>query len=323
MSTQKRTRKIVRDSVQGLTKPAIKRLGHRGGVKLFSELDYGEIRAIASVEMENIMRDVITIMANRRKKTVSPAEVNTALELRGINIGWVPPKRKTTRKDKTTGKTITVKKHDNYNIYIQRILKQVHPTLGITASALIQMNQFGLDVTHKLTKVARKLAITGGTKTITMVDVQSAVRIVLPGELAQHAVSEGTKAVTKYNATQGKGGLSKLSGLTLAPARVKNFMRNGEAMGMRMGDASAIYVAAVVEYLIAEILELSGNAARDNNRVRINNRMIMLAIKNDEELNGLADKMGFIVAKAGEMPDIDSRLLPKKKRSPTGDDSAP
>ena len=71
-----------------------------------------------------------------------------------------------------------------------------------------------------------------------------------------------------------------------------------------------MYLAAVLEYLAAEILELAGNAARDNKKHRIVPRHVQLAVRNDEELNKLLG--GVTIASGGVLPNINATLLPKK-----------
>ncbi len=77
----------------------------------------------------------------------------------------------------------------------------------------------------------------------------------------------------------------------------------------RVGAGAPVYLAAVLEYLAAEILELAGNAARDNKKTRIIPRHIQLAVRNDEELSKLLS--GVTIAAGGVLPNIHSVLLPK------------
>lgn len=86
----------------------------------------------------------------------------------------------------------------------------------------------------------------------------------------------------------------------------------------RIGSGAPVYLAAVLEYLTAEILELAGNAARDNKRIRIVPRHLSLAIRNDEELNDLLK--GVTIAEGGVLPNIQSALLPKKSMKSSSKD---
>jgi len=90
---------------------------------------------------------------------------------------------------------------------------------------------------------------------------------------------------------------------------VGRFLKKG-GYSKRVGVGAGVYLAAVLEYLCAEILELAGNAARDNKKARIVPRHITLAVKNDEELNKLLG--GVTIASGGVLPNIHAVLLPKK-----------
>ncbi|KAJ8559545.1 hypothetical protein K7X08_003603 [Anisodus acutangulus] len=90
---------------------------------------------------------------------------------------------------------------ETYKIYIFKVLKQVHPDIGISSKAMGIMNSFINDIFEKLGQESSRLARYNKKPTITSREIQTAVRLVLPGELAKHAVSEGTKAVTKFTSS--------------------------------------------------------------------------------------------------------------------------
>ena len=119
----------------------------------------------------------------------------------------------------------------------------------------------------------------------------------------------------------GKGGRGKSSGKSVSKSskaglqfpvgRVNRYLRQGR-YAARIGGGAPVYLAAVLEYLCAEILELAGNAARDNKKSRIIPRHVQLAVRNDEELNKLMG--GVTIASGGVLPNIHAVLLPKKKK---------
>jgi histone H2B len=103
------------------------------------------------------------------------------------------------KKDRKTRRT---KRKESYSIYIYKVLKQVHPDTGISSKAMSIMNSFVNDIFERIAGEASKLANHNGRHTISSREIQTAVRLLLPGELAKHAVSEGTKAVTKYTSSK-------------------------------------------------------------------------------------------------------------------------
>ncbi|XP_039854284.1 histone H2B.2-like isoform X1 [Panicum virgatum] len=96
------------------------------------------------------------------------------------------------------GRKKAKKSVETYKIYIFKVLKQVHPDIGISSNAMSIMNSFINDIFEKLAGEAAKLARYNKKPTITSHEIQNSVRFVLSGELAKHAVSKGTKSVTKF-----------------------------------------------------------------------------------------------------------------------------
>ncbi len=94
------------------------------------------------------------------------------------------------------------RRRESYSIYIYKVLKQVHPDTGVSSKAMSIMNSFVNDIFERIAAEASRLAHYNKRSTITSREIQTAVRLLLPGELAKHAVSEGTKAVTKYTSSK-------------------------------------------------------------------------------------------------------------------------
>ncbi|XP_056296969.1 histone H2A, sperm-like [Pseudoliparis swirei] len=119
------------------------------------------------------------------------------------------------------------------------------------------------------------------------------------------------KKAAAADAPQAKLQLSQSTraGITFPVGRIHRLLKRGH-YAKRIGKGAAVYFGAVVEYLCAEILELAGNACRDNKKRRISPRHILLAVKNDEELNKLL--AGVTISDGGVIPNIQASLLPKK-----------
>ena len=100
---------------------------------------------------------------------------------------------------KTAEKAKRRKGVQSYKSYIFKVLKQVHPQTRISKKGIAIMNNFVTDTFEKIATEAGKLCKITKRSTLSSRDVQSAIRLVLPGELSKHAVSEGTKAMTKFN----------------------------------------------------------------------------------------------------------------------------
>uniref|UniRef100_A0A8C6JX77 Core Histone H2A/H2B/H3 domain-containing protein n=1 Tax=Melopsittacus undulatus TaxID=13146 RepID=A0A8C6JX77_MELUD len=111
-------------------------------------------------------------------------------------------KKAVTKTQKKGDKKHKKSRKESYSIYVYKVLKQVHPDMAISSKAMDIMNSFVNDIFERITGEASRLAYYNKRSTITSREIQTAVRLLLPGELAKHAVSQGTKAVTKYTSSK-------------------------------------------------------------------------------------------------------------------------
>ncbi|KFO61382.1 Histone H2B 7 [Corvus brachyrhynchos] len=108
-------------------------------------------------------------------------------------------KKAVTKTQKKGDKKRKRARKESYSIYVYKVLKQVHPDTGISSKAMSIMNSFVNDIFERIAGEASRLAHSNKRSTM---EIRTAVRLLLPGELAKHAVSEGTKAVTKYTSSK-------------------------------------------------------------------------------------------------------------------------
>jgi len=198
--------------------------------------------------------------------------------------------------------------------YIYKVLRQVHPDTGMTASGFSEIQGMLYCALNKIACKCSRLTKLSKLKTVTANAVLTATKMSLPGELAKHALSEGNRAVTKYNqSAQGdknnRQTKTSRAGLQFSVARMKTYIREN-CCSSRVSIQAAVFLTAVMEYLAAEIMELAGNVARKYKRVRINARHITLAVGNDEELDKLFVNYH---GSGGVVPGIHAVLKKKKK----------
>ena len=125
-----------------------------------------------------------------------PALKHGHASMRGTKSVKAPAAKAIKKPAKKGGKT--KKRTESYSSYLYKVLKQVHPDTGISSKAMSIMNSFINDAFERIAVEAGKLVRYNKKGTLSSREIQTAVRLILPGELAKHAVSEGTKAVTKY-----------------------------------------------------------------------------------------------------------------------------
>eukprot|EP01066_Platyproteum_vivax_P009144 Platyproteum_vivax@DN39_c0_g1_i1.p1 len=119
----------------------------------------------------------------------------------------------------------------------------------------------------------------------------------------------GSKTVTR----------SAKAGLQFPVGRIARFLKQGR-YAKRVGAGAPVFLASVLEYLTAEVLELAGNAARDHKKSRIVPRHIQLATRNDEELNKMLS--GVTISQGGVIPNIHTKLLPLKSKGKKGEEDS-
>jgi histone H2B len=272
-----------------------------------------------------------------------------------------------------------VRSYASFRTYVRAVQDQVQPRVGISNGALEAIDALLDELIRELARLVNELLGLSRHRTLTSRDVQTAARLLLPGELAKHAVSEGTKAVTKYNASRAPRDLfsskksaasaitgagaekkhrrpagasfarvrvwqpgaghatSKKRSVSRVPGATRKQMteaereqrrraglikrrekrREAHSKAARAGlefpvsrvralfavrvvathrsETSAVYLAAVLEYLTAEFLELAGNVAKDARRKRTTTKDLAMAIRGDGELSELTH--GWIVEK--------------------------
>jgi histone H2B len=126
------------------------------------------------------------------------------VELKKETTPDTEPKQKTPTKLKSSLKKDGEKKakkkgrHETFGVYIYKILKQVHPEIGISKKSMAIMNSFIYDIFERASIEASKLVRYNKKHTLSAREIQSSVKLLLPGELAKHAIIEGAKAVNKF-----------------------------------------------------------------------------------------------------------------------------
>lgn len=209
-----------------------------------------------------------------------------------------------------------MRKPIQFDIYIRKVSKNVHRDIQLSSNCLNQLNHIIVRLGEKIAEKAFQLTHKEHRRTIDVRAIASATQLILPGELTKHAHNEGSKAVTKYNFSN-KGNKSKRAGLFFSISRCKLFLMKYKK---RIADTAPVYLAAVLEYITAEIVELGGNAARDDKRSTFKIRDLYLAIERDDELREMMIRLNLGITGGGKLPEIPyvvlKKLTKKKSRKP-------
>jgi len=204
--------------------------------------------------------------------------------------------------------------------YIRKVLTQVHPDTGITHKASELVNKLNEVILSRIINATNEVLLVSGKKTLTPHDVQTAIQMIFVGELAKHAVSELTKAVTKLQMASDTSGPKALkSGLTFPPTRIENYAR-ASSIVRRFNNEAGVSLATSLEYLTAEILELAGDRAREEKKVRITIKHIRDTIEDDKELQKLFHNVSIVggpISSQARPMMVHKKDAPKSQRTPT------
>lgn len=177
-----------------------------------------------------------------------------------------------------------MKKSHYFEIYINRVLKQISDTNTLTLNAKQQLNSFICIFINRLSCDVRKLLEFINKKICTSKEVSNILNIILTGQLLHHCLSEGQKAVETYTSFQSKSTsyVSKIekAGILFSPSLVEKIMKQQHIMVSQVSHV-ALYIAAVCEYIIHEILDI---AVLNCSKKRITVQDLQIAVENDIEL---------------------------------------
>ena len=211
------------------------------------------------------------------------------------------------------------KKTHFFEIYISKVLKQICDC-GITGNAKQQLNSFLCILSKKVSNTVLDLTLFGKKKTISDKEIINALNVILPGELLKNSISEGKKSIDSFknnNEKDIKGTRQTKAQIIFPPSITEKFLRNFGNTKIMVTSTSPVFLAAVLEYLTYEILDLASIYCKDNKRIRITIRDLEVVIRSDEELNKLFTKLNITFLGGGVVPYIHESLLKKNKKKRT------
>ena len=200
-----------------------------------------------------------------------------------------------------------------FETYISRVLREVSHENGIKSNAKQQLNSILCIICEEISKLCTRLTRMSKKKTLSVKEVDNAVRIIMVGELAKNSTMHGMRAVENFNDTNCKHtSRQNKADIIFPPSITEKYLRNFEMSRIMVTGDSPIYLAAVMEYLCYEILDIACNITIEYKRKRISVRDLKLSIKNDFEINALFVNMGLSFLGGGVVPHIHPILFNKR-----------
>nr|QBK86460.1 MAG: histone 2A-domain-containing protein [Marseillevirus LCMAC102] len=213
---------------------------------------------------------------------------------------------------------------NSFNVYIHKVLKQVHPDAQISSNTIGQLDEFIKILAYTLVESARKACIRTNRSTVGKSEISLATNFHFPKILADRATQMLEKACFKFTSNITKSEKQKerstpvrrecQAGLLFSVALVEKFIREFGASDLNVSKTSSVALAAVLESIIREILDLAGNAAHDLHKVIIVIKHVYLAVANDEELDQLRRDLGIEFVGGGVLSGIRAEILPSQEK---------
>lgn len=236
----------------------------------------------------------------------------------GIKTKTAPSAKETTSDKAVASDKANIakkKKSRFFETYISKVLKQVSDKNGITSNSKQQLNSALCIVARTISLMTTRLTEIAKKKTMSDKEVSNAIRVLFSGDLAENSIREGVKSVDKFSAESSKGSSRQgKAGIIFPPSIAEKFLRNFGYSKVMVTSTAPVFLASVLEYLVAEILILSSKSATNNKRIRITIRDLQLSVGEDQELSNLFDKINVSFLGGGVVPYIHSCLVAKKPR---------
>jgi len=203
----------------------------------------------------------------------------------------------------------------NFEVANLAVLRSISPDLQMDEHAKLTLNEMTHECAVKICGAIGKLMKDSEAITIDSRAIQEATKLILSDEMQNATITAANKAVTKYtssdNGTKANPVTkSSRAGLLYPVSRCRHILKECVAgANKRIGDAAPVYLAATLQFIMSDVLELAANNVQDTKRIRMGRKDLVAAVKQDEGLNELFSGVFSVYS----LPDIHVSFLPKPK----------
>lgn len=207
-------------------------------------------------------------------------------------------------------------KNLSYKNYIHQLLKKVANDIHISARVVSQLNVIVRIMANVISEKARILTRNCEKQTVTVKEVISSICLVIPQELLKIASTDGTNAISDYcseNKQPGPRSKAHKAGIIFPPHLAEKALRQNGTCGLSIGDTATVYLAAVLQSLVNQILDKVIVKTREAKKITINIRHLFLGVYKDENLAVLFNNLGLKILGGGSTPNIHKKSGKKDK----------